>query len=304
MKHSVGAWVGACAAALLVTSIAGAADAASERADVEQWQSKRLARLTSETGWLTLSGLFWLKEGKNTFGSASSNALRLDNPSLAAKAGAFVKAGNTVRFVANPKAGVTHEGKAVTTLELVPDSKGEPTVLENGSVSFFLIERVGKYGLRVRDKNNPHRVHFSGLQYFPISGDWAVEARFEPYQPRRLIAITNILGMEENMDCPGALVFTKGGHEYRLDAVLEEPDATELFVMFADATSGKETYGAGRFMYLPMPVNGMVPVDFNKAYNPPCAFNDFATCPLPPPQNRLALRVEAGEKSYAGAHTP
>ena len=106
------------------------------------------------------------------------------------------------------------------------------------------------------------------------------------------------------MECPGALVFTKDGHEWRLDAVLEEPDANELFVMFADATSGKETYGAGRFMYLPLPKDGKVPLDFNKSYNPPCAFNDFATCPLPPPQNRLALRVEAGEKSYGGPHTP
>jgi uncharacterized protein len=302
MKLSVRLCVAACAAALLVTSTAGATDAASERADVEQWQAKRLARLTSDTGWLTLSGLFWLKEGQNTFGSASSNALHLENQALAPKAGAFVKSGSTVRFVANPKAGITHDGKPVTTIELVPDTQGEPTLLESGSVSFFLIERVGRYGIRVRDKNDPHRVHFSGLQYFPIRSDWAVEARFEPYEPRRHIAITNILGMEENMDCPGALVFTKDGREYRLDAVLEEPDATELFVMFADATSGKETYGAGRFMYLPLPVNGKVPVDFNKAYNPPCAFNDFATCPLPPPQNRLALRVEAGEKNYAGAH--
>jgi uncharacterized protein (DUF1684 family) len=305
MKPSVKPWsLVAVMATLLVTSIAGAADAASERSDVEAWQAKRLARLTSETGWLTLAGLFWLKDGQNTFGSAKSNALRLENPALAAKAGTFVKAGNTVRFVANPKAGITVGGKPATTVELVPDTKGEPTVLESGSVSFFLIERVGRYGVRVRDKNNPHRVHFSGLQYFPISNDWAFEARFEPYEPRRHVPITNILGFEENMDCPGALVFTKDGHEYRLDAVLEEPDAEELFVMFADATSGKETYGAGRFLYLPLPVNGKVPLDFNKAYSPPCAFNDFATCPLPPSQNRLALRVEAGEKNYTGSHAP
>ena len=111
--------------------------------------------------------------------------------------------------------------------------------------------------------------------------------------------------MEEDLVGPGALVFTRDGKEYRLDAVLEAPEDTELFVMFADATSGKETYGAGRFIYVPMPVNGVVPLDFNKSYNPPCAFNEFATCPLPPPQNRLsALRIEAGEKNYQGAHTP
>jgi hypothetical protein len=303
MKDVWKIWVVTCAA-LLVASIASATETASERADLEQWQANRLARLTSDTGWLTLAGLFWLKDGNNTFGSASSNALRLDNPALAPKAGTFVKSGSAVRFVANPKAGITHDGKPVTTLDLVPDTKGEPTVLESGPVSFFLIERVGQYGIRVRDKKSPHRAHFSGLQYFPISSDWAVEARFEPYQPHRHIPIINILGMEENMDCPGALVFSKDGREWRLDAVLEEPDADELFVMFADATSGKETYGAGRFLYLPLPVNGKVPLDFNKAYNPPCAFNNFATCPLPPPQNRLALRVDAGEKSYDGAHAP
>ena len=297
-------YVVAAAAALLVTSIAGATDAAGERADVERWQAKRLEHLTSDTGWLTLAGLFWLKDGTNTFGSAKSNALRLEHPALAPKAGTFEKSGSSVRFVANPKAGITVAGKPATTVALVPDTKDEPTVLESGPVSFFLIERDGRYGVRVRDQNNPHRVHFSGLQYFPISNDWAFDARFEPYAPRRHIPITNILGMEENMDSPGALVFNKDGHEYRLDTVLEEPDATELFVMFADGTSGKETYGAGRFLYLPLPVNGKVPLDFNKAYSPPCAFNDFATCPLPPPQNRLGLRVEAGEKSYAGAHAP
>ena len=287
---------------LFAAVTAVAIDAAGQRTAVEQWQARRTASLTSDTGWLTLAGLFWLKDGKNTFGSAASNALRLDNEAVAPKAGAFVKSGNTVRFVANPKSGITQDGKPVTTVELVADTKGEPTVLASGPVSFFLIERGGKYGVRVRDKNNVHRRQFTGLQYFPISTDWAFEARFEPYEPRRHVAITNILGMEENMDSPGALVFTKDGREWRLDAVLEEPDATELFVMFADATSGKETYGAGRFMYLPLPVNGKVPLDFNKAYNPPCAFNDFATCPLPPPQNRLALRVDAGEKNYSSGH--
>jgi uncharacterized protein (DUF1684 family) len=303
MKHSRKSLVVAIAAlAGMLGSVAGATDAAGERAAIEQWQARRAASLTSDTGWLTLAGLFWLKDGKNTFGSGASNALRLENAALAPQAGAFVKSGTTVSFVATPRSGITLDGKPVATVALVPDTKGEPTVLASGSVSFFLIERGGKYGVRVRDKNNVHRTQFSGLQYFPVSSDWAFEARFEPYEPRRHVPITNILGMEENMESPGALVFSKDGREWRVDAVLEEPDATELFVMFADATSGKETYGAGRFLYLPLPVNGKVPLDFNKAYSPPCAFNDFATCPLPPPQNRLALRVEAGEKSYAGSH--
>jgi uncharacterized protein (DUF1684 family) len=278
-------------------------DAAAEKASVEQWRAERLANLKSDTGWLTLAGLFWLKDGENTFGSGAANALRLDNPALAANAGSFMKTGNDVRFIAHDGAGITHDGQPVTQIDLVPDSEGEPTVLESGTLSFFLIERVGRYGIRLRDKANPHRTNFRGLEYFPISTAWVFEARFEPYTPHRKIKITNILGMEEDMDAPGAIVFNKDGKEWRLDTLLEDPKDEELFVMFADATSGKETYGAGRFMYVPLPQNGRVPLDFNKAYNPPCAFNNFATCPLPPFQNRLALRVTAGEKSYAGAHS-
>jgi uncharacterized protein (DUF1684 family) len=303
MRFLKSASIAGTAMALVWGSFASATDPATERAAIEQWQAGRLASLTSETGWLTLAGLFWLQDGAHSFGSAASNSIRLYNAALAPTAGSFVKSGDNVRFVARTGSGVTHDGKPVTTLALVPDSRGEPTVLASGTVSFFVIERGGKYGIRVRDKANPHRTHFSGLQYFPISADWALDAHFEPYEPHHHIPITNILGMEENMDSPGALVFRKDGHEWRLDTVLEEPDAKELFVMFADATSGKETYGAGRFMYLPLPQNGTVPLDFNKAYNPPCAFNDFATCPLPPYQNRLALRVDAGEKSYVAWHT-
>jgi uncharacterized protein (DUF1684 family) len=277
-------------------------DPTTEQAHIAQWRAERLANLKSDTGWLTLAGLFWLKDGENTFGSGPANALRLDNPALAANAGSFMKSGDTVRFVARDGADITHAGQPVTQIALVPDSQGDPTVLESGTLSFFLIERVGRYGIRLRDKAKPHRTNFRGLDYFPVSTDWVFDARFEPYTPHRKIKITNILGMEEDMDAPGAIVFEKNGKEWRLDAILEDPKDEELFVMFADATSGKETYGAGRFMYLTLPQNGRVQVDFNKAYNPPCAFNNFATCPLPPFQNRLALRVEAGEKSYAGAH--
>jgi uncharacterized protein len=291
--------------ALFVTLTARAAtDTAAEQESVEQWRAERLADLKSDTGWLTLAGLFWLKEGENTFGSGTSNALRLDNPALAANAGSFMKTGDKVRFVARNGVGITHDGTPVTSIDLTPDTQGKPTVLESGPLTFFLIERAGRYGIRLRDKANPHRTNFRGLEYFPVSTAWALEARFEPYEPHQKIKIVNILGMEEEMDSPGAIVFNKDGHEWRLDAVLEEPDADELFVMFADATSGKDTYGGGRFMHPPLPRNGRVLLDFNKAYNPPCAFNDFATCPLPPFQNKLALRVDAGEKNYAGATHP
>jgi len=278
-----------------------AATLETERAAVDAWRTERLHSLTSDGGWLTLTGLFWLKQGDNSFGRASSNALTLDNAALADIAGSFVLTGQQVRFVAGPGSGVTHDGQPVAALDLAPDASGHPTVLESGALRFYVIERAGNLGVRVRDLNNPHRAGFRGLDYFPVSTDWVVNARFERYPSEHRLKIVNILGMEVDMQSPGAVVFMKGGREWRLDTVLEEPGDQELFIMFADGTSGHETYGAGRFLYVPIPQGATVALDFNKAYNPPCALNEFATCPLPPPQTGLELRVTAGEKKYAGA---
>ncbi|HET7756948.1 MAG TPA: DUF1684 domain-containing protein [Steroidobacteraceae bacterium] len=312
---ATGRRIAALALAVALSAAAGAADAgggapqraqadadAAERARVEAWRAARVASLTSDSGWLTLTGLFWLKPGENSFGRAADNALTLDNRALAGHAGSFVLSGGRVRFIAAPGGGVTHDGQPVSALELAADSSGTPTVLASGALRFFVIERAGHLGVRVRDLDNPHRRAFRGFDYFPVSTDWVVEARFERYVPAHRIRIVNILGMEEEMESPGALVFSKDGREWRLDAVLEEPGDTELFVMFADATSGHETYGAGRFLGVPLPQGDIAVVDFNESYNPPCALNDFATCPLPPFQNRLKLRVTAGEKKYAGGH--
>jgi uncharacterized protein len=286
------------AAARAATATEPAADSQAERASIETWRADRLRHLTSDTGWLTLAGLFWLKEGENSFGRAASNALVLDSPSLAETAGSFVLHDHRVRFVARPGGGVTHGGQAVSSLDLVPDTAGEPTVLASGSLRVFIIERAGNLGVRVRDLNNPHRRNFHGLSYFPVSTAWVFDARFEPYEPAHQLKIVNILGMEVDAVSPGAVVFTRNGREWRLDTVLESPGDTELSIMFADETSGHETYGAGRYLDIPLPAGNRAQLDFNKAYNPPCALNDFATCPLPPLQNRLKLRIEAGEKKY------
>ena len=279
---------------------AASPQATAEHAAISAWRTKRADSLTSDTGWLTLAGLLWLKPGDNSFGRSASNALVLDNAALADTAGSFVLSGDKVRFVARVGGGVTHDGQPVTAMDLVSDAHGEPTVLASGALRFFIIERSGHLGVRVRDLNNPHRLNFQGLTYFPVSTAWVFNAHFAPYQPVHHIRIINILGMEEDDESPGAVVFVKDGREWRLDTVLEDPGDKELFIMFADATSGHETYGAGRFLYIPLPANGTVVLDFNKAFNPPCALNDFATCPLPPFQNRLKLRIDAGEKSYAG----
>jgi uncharacterized protein len=278
-------------------------DPQAERADVREWRARRVESLTSDDGWLTLTGLFWLQQGDNTFGRAPDNSLVLAHPALAEHCGTFNVSGHKVRFTAAAGSGVTAAGQAVSSLELSADSAGNPTVLASGTLRFYLIERAGNLGVRVRDLNDPHRTGFRGFNYFPVSTDWVFDARFEPYRPARHIRIINILGMEVEYASPGAVVFVKDGREWRLDTVLEEPGDQELFIMFADGTSGHETYGAGRFLYVALPSAGRTRLDFNKAYNPPCALNDFATCPLPPQQNRLRLRVEAGEKSYAGGHT-
>ncbi len=273
--------------------------------DIDSWKASRLASLTGPDGWTTLVGLFWLKPGNNSFGSAAGSDLQLDDGKSPAHIGRFEFDGKAVRFTPADKAGVTTGGKpVVANLPLVNDADAGPqgpTTLSAGSLSFYAIKRVDRYGVRVKDAQADARVHFKGLDYFPVNQDWRFEAKFEPYTPMKKIPIINILGMEEDMNSPGALLFEVDGKQYRLDTVLEDGE-TDYFVMFADQTSGKQTYGAGRFLYVKPPVEGKTVLDFNKSYNPPCAFSPYATCPLPPPENRLGLAITAGELKYTGSH--
>jgi uncharacterized protein (DUF1684 family) len=288
--------------AVMHLHMAAADNLQDENARIADWRAKRLASLTSETGWLTPIALYWLKDGENGFGRAPTQAFSLDDAALAADTGAFVLSGAQVRYVAHAPQVMTYLGKPVTSLDLVSDAHEKPTELVAGSLHFILIERAGHLGIRVRDSVSPNRLQFKGLQYFPFRADWHIQAHFEPYVPGRIIPITNILGMTEDMTSPGAIVFERDGRTWRLDTILEAPGDSELFVMFSDATSGKETYGAGRFLYVGLPNADRIDVDFNEAFNPPCAFTNFATCPLPPPQNQLALSIDAGELKYARAH--
>lgn len=269
--------------------------------EIREWQSRRLKKLLAEDGWTTLVGLFWLEPGENTFGRATDNRLAMDYPGMPEQVGTFQMAGREVRFMAAPDAKVFHQGRPVSAIgPLADDSALAPTVLAVGSLSFYLIERSGRLGIRVKDSRADARVHFRGLEYFPVDPNWRLAARFEPYSPARKIPITTVLDMQEEMPAPGALVFEVDGQSYRLDAVLEAGER-DWFVMFADATNGKQSYGAGRFLYVAPPANGKTVIDFNKSYTPPCAFSAFATCPLPPPQNRLPIAVTAGELKYAGS---
>lgn len=293
-------------AALFALRPATAEDTAKPAADsyvqqVENARKERNEGLKNEDSWLTLVGLYWLDEGENRFGSSAGNKVIFPEK-VPAVAGAFVRKGNAVSIRVEPGVTVTlDDGKPVTAMDLRKDADGETTVLHMGSISFFAIQRGDRIGVRIKDKESPVRTGFHGLDFYPIQPAWRVEARFEPYKPAKKVKIPNVLGQVIEEDSPGAVVFERNGKTHRIDTLGSVDEG--LFLIFADETNGKETYGAGRFLDAAPPKEGKVTVDFNVAYNPPCAFTAFATCPLPPAQNRLALRVEAGEKKFgSGSH--
>jgi uncharacterized protein (DUF1684 family) len=252
--------------------------AATIESEIAEWRRARATGLRADGGWLTVTGLFWLHEGTNRFGRDPSNDITLpDGPPHA----------GTLRLRGGK---VTMEAPGQAARELRPDSEDAARA---GRLNLFVIARSGKFGIRLKDPESEYRRNFHGLEYFPASERYRVTARFVA-EPRKL-AILNILGQTEEQESPGYAVFRLGEREFRLRPVLEGPT---LFFIFRDQTAGKETYGAGRFLNTPMPENGRVVLDFNKAYNPPCAFTPYATCPLPPPENKLAVRIEAGEKKY------
>jgi uncharacterized protein (DUF1684 family) len=275
--------------------------------DVETWRQQRLGRLRSDEGWLVLAGLFFLEEapGKNTLGSAADSAIVLPAHSAPAHAGRIELADGVATLLPG-EASMSVGGQPVPAegRPLKSDQHGPADVVTLGDLRFFLIERDGRLALRLRDLKSARRAELKELAYFPIEAAYRVSAKLVPHAAPRSLQTTNSLGKASAMKSPGALVFELGGKRLSLDAVQERPSDTRLFILFRDLTAGRETYGAGRFLYsdgLP-DKDGQVVLDFNKAYNPPCAFTPFATCPLPPPQNRLDVRVEAGEKNPPGEH--
>jgi uncharacterized protein (DUF1684 family) len=259
------------------------------RAQIEQWRRQREAALTADGGWLTVTGLFWLHQGANRFGAASSSASGKD---IVLPADPAVKDG--VFDLHNGKVTLRMDGQ---TRELRPDSTGKSDVVTMGSLTMFAIRRGDKYGIRLKDNNSRLRREFTGLHYFPVSQDYRIATRLVP--DAKKIPILNVLGQVEDTPSPGYVEFEIHGQKVRLTPVQESPN--ELSFIFRDLTSSKETYGSGRFLDAELGKDGEVVLDFNKAYNPPCAFTPYATCPLPPKENRLAVRIEAGELKY-GAH--
>ncbi len=287
------------AGSVTATGVAGSGDDASYTQTIEAWRGQRVERLRRPDGWLSLIGLHWLKDGTNRVGSAKDNDLVLAQGP--AHLGVVTLADGKVRIALDPASGASIAGSAAKEGELADDSHDNPGKVVFGTANFVVIDRSGRKALRVKDSEAPTRTQFLGIDYFDIDPSWRVEAKWITFDPPRELEVPTVIGTVEKYPVPGKAVFQRDGKTFELLPVIEVPGDQELFLIFADRTSGKETYGAARFLYAPMPVNGRIVLDFNRAYNPPCAFTPYATCPLAPPENRLDLRVTAGEKKYRGA---
>lgn len=262
---------------------------------IKEWRQSRNERLASDNGWMTLVGLEWLNEGENTVGSDPSSSAKI--PGGPADWGTLFLDGDELRFVPAAETDVTVNDEKVVEAVLVADNQGTPSVVRSGDLSFYVLFRES-YGLRIKDRKAPALLSFSSVPVYPIQPDWRFDARFIPAEEGQTIEIANVLGHLSPTPVYGYAEFERDGKTYRLLGLGDE-NSESMWFLFADRTSGKETYGAGRFLYSDgLPENGRVVVDFNKAYNPPCAFNDYSTCPLPPQENRLDLVVTAGEKDY------
>lgn len=251
-------------------------------AETRAWHERRIERLRSETGWLSLVGLHWLEEGENTIGTLP---------------GTWVLEGGKVRVKVDPALGLAVDGNPVGEAALVSDMNEKPSAIRLGDVRAQLIERGGRFAIRVRDPKSPVRTGFKGIDTYAPDERWRIVADWEAYAAPKEIDVPNVLGTVEKAQAPGVAKFTVNGVACTLEPILEGGD-TPLFFIFKDATSGKGTYPAGRFLYAAAPRDGKVVLDFNRAYNPPCAFTPYATCPLPPKQNRLTVAIEAGEKNW------
>lgn len=276
-------------------------------ADVEAWRTARLARLQKPDGWLSLIGLHWLVEGEQTLGHGAGNDIefaagpeRFGTIRLNGSEVWFAAAVDGPQVLVSNSTGERSEAGRTWHL-LAADASGAPSLVSVDNVSFLVLKRGDKFALRVRDSEAKTRTQFAGIEHFPVDESWRIVADWTAHATPQSFGIQTVIGTIEEMPNPGYGTFTRDGREYRIYPVVEE-GSEDLFIIFADRTSGKETYGPGRFVYAPWPKDGKLVIDFNKAYNPPCALNPFSTCPLPPPENRLDLRVTAGEKKYDGSH--
>jgi uncharacterized protein (DUF1684 family) len=270
--------------AIVAVSLVWAAETAYER-EIREWRAQREAKLKAEDGWLTVVGLHWLQPGTNRVGS---------NPDFEAPLPASVPANVGTITVQKGKAHFKPAASvSLREMDLKPDTEPNYDILSLGPVKFYVIKREDKLAVRVKDNASAARRQFKGLQWYKVDPQWRIKAKFISL-PHTVTFDTEV-GVKEQARSPGYVTFQRDGREYKLEPV---EDGNELWFVLRDGTSGKTTYAASRFLYTEPPRNGFVDLDFNKAENPPCVFTAYATCPLPPPQNRLALPVTAGEMMY------
>lgn len=267
--------------------------------EIEDWHQNRVKSLKSENGWLNIVGLFWLKEGENTFGSGKGNAVIFPEGKADEKMGAFILNDSIVSLKVNFGANVQVNNQSYTKGIVFKGKEEKPVIMTHKSLQWFIIKRGKRYGVRLRDIESDALKSFTHIDRFPVQNAWRIIATYETPVVPKTIPIHDVIGLTTETPFGGTLYFEIEGKKFKLDATLEGED---LFIVFADETNGNETYGGGRFLYAKKPISGdAVVLDFNKAYNPPCCFTNYATCPLPSAQNKLSVKVTAGEKSY-GKH--
>ena len=266
--------------------------------DLNQWRQMAEDRLRAADSWLCVSGLFWLRVGENRFGTAAHNEVELPQSTALPDAGSFMFDGEQVILHAAPGAAVLVQGQRATHQVLASDADGAPDVVFVNGVRLTVIRRGTRMGIRMYDPQTPAFLNFAGLQWYPPDAAKRIQASFVPHAEPKPVQIENVIGDVRTVLSPGYAQFTSDGRHHRL---LAEPAATGagLFFNFQDSTSGRTTYPGGRFLEAPAPENGTVVLDFNRAVSPPCAYTHFATCPLPPLENKLAMAMEAGQQHHA-----
>lgn len=273
--------------------------------EIQALRQARLTRLTAPDGWLSLIGKTFLEpQTPVAIGSAAADGGIALPPGAPARLGTVELQANSVRFVpaadvvVRIQRGMKAQPEPLTgPIELTSDARGTADRLLYGELVLDVMERGEQFAVRVRDTSRAHP-ELAGIEYFPLDPSWRVTAKLEPYEPEKIIPLVYDGGVEQPFASPGALVFERDGVTLRLDPVFES-DRKRLWIVFADPTNRDSSYGAGRFLYAPLPQDGQTILDFNQAFSPPCAFSPFVACPLPPFQNRLKVRVEAGEKRPA-----
>lgn len=282
-------------ALFLIITFVATLTAQTYKAEVTKWRTNHETELKSENSWFSLAGLFWLKDGVNTIGKGANFDIQLTENFKGEKFGEINFQNGIATLKVENGVEALSDGKQISEIALASDKDGKPTVVQTGSQTFYIIKREDKFGIRLKDKNNKARLDFNGLHWFPINEKLKVTATFEPFDKPKEVLIPNTIGSGYKMKSEGILKFKLLGKIYSLEPVEEDG---RYFIIFRDLTSKKETYGVGRFLYAEKSKDNKVILDFNKAENPPCAYTTFATCPIPPQQNRLQLAIKAGEKRY------